>query len=215
MINNENRTSVQVLEVEPAPSVVMPRFSFYRAPIANTQPHTEISVMDAFKVIKGGWYIKNTTELRTINDMDAARKFKATRFDYVTFSGAFTKRSDACLIQHSGLITLDFDHVNNLDALKETLLNDRYFETELLFISPSGDGLKWIVPIDLAECSHAEWFHAIAQYLKTTYRLDVDKSGKDISRACFLPHDPEVFIHSKYLTHSISQPYNSNHHATL
>lgn len=198
MTDKLNNPSVQVLEVEPAPLVVMPRFSFYRAPITNTQPRTEISVMDAYKVIKGGWYMKTTAELRTINDMDAARKFKATRFDYVTFSGVFTKRSDAYLTQHSGLLTFDFDKVDNLDVLRETLLNDRYFETELLFISPSGDGLKWIVSIDLAECSHAEWFHAIALYLKTTYRLDVDKSGKDISRACFLPHDHEVYIHPKY-----------------
>jgi hypothetical protein len=32
-----------------------------------------------------------------------------------------------------------------------------------------------------------------------TYQLEVDKSGKDISRACFLPYDSEVFINPKYL----------------
>jgi hypothetical protein len=27
----------------------------------------------------------------------------------------------------------------------------------------------------------------------------VDKSGKDVSRACFLPHDPEAYINPKNL----------------
>lgn len=215
MIDNEINSHGQVLETEPAVMVFMPKFSFYKAPVSNTLPHAEISLPDAYKVIKGGWYQRRTAELRTINDMDAARKFKATHFDYGTFSGEFTKRSDACLTQHSGLMALDFDHVANLEELKEILLGDQYFETELMFISPSGDGLKWIVPIDLQECSHAEWFHAIAHYLKTTYRLEVDKSGKDISRACFLPHDQEVYLHPKYKIPSNSKPFNTSNHATL
>ncbi|HAH24353.1 MAG TPA: VirE protein, partial [Prolixibacteraceae bacterium] len=59
---------------------------------------------------------------------------------------------------HSGLLTLDFDHVSNLDGLKKTLLSDRYFDTELMFVSPSGDGLKWVISIDLMESSHQQWF---------------------------------------------------------
>jgi hypothetical protein len=132
----------------------------------------------------------------------------------VTFSGTFSKRNDAALIQHSGLITLDFDHVSNLQELKETLLLDRYFETELMFISPSGDGLKWIISIDLRECNHQDWFQAISAYIKATYQLEVDKSGKDISRACFLPHDPKVYINPNYLKCPFSQKTNSKNHAT-
>ena len=92
--------------------------------------------------------------------------------DYVTFYGLFPKRTDAALIRHSGLITLDFDHVSNLQELRDLLLRDRYFETELMFVSPSGDGLKWIISIDLKECNHQDWFKAVAAYLKICCDLD-------------------------------------------
>jgi len=177
----------------------MPKFSFFRCPVTNTQPNAEISLLDAYKVIKSNRYKARTAELRNIGASETANKYKRIYLDYVTFSGVFTKRCDASLIQHSGLLTLDFDHVSNLVELKQTLISDRYFNTALLFVSPSGDGLKWIIPIDLMEATHQQWFASVAAYLKATYCLEVDKSGKDISRACFLPYDHEVYINPDYL----------------
>lgn len=78
--------------------------------------------------------------------------------------------------------------------LFERLLNDEYFDTQLLFRSPSGDGLKWIIPIDTSQTTHGNYFVAVANYILQTYDVAVDKSGRDISRACFLPHDPQAFI---------------------
>jgi len=193
------------VQVPKVASIDVPRFSYFRCPVINTQPNAEMTILDAYKAIKSNKYKRQTEELRRINEPKSARKYKAAHFDYVTFSGLFSKRTDAALIQHSGLITLDFDHVSNLQELRETLLLDRYFETELMFVSPSGDGLKWIISIDLIECNHQDWFKAIAAYLKETYQLEVDKSGKDISRACFLPHDPTVYINPAYLHCPFSQ----------
>ncbi|MCB9222265.1 MAG: VirE protein, partial [Ignavibacteria bacterium] len=97
------------------------------------------------------------------------------------------------------LLTIDFDHIQDIPTLKAALLNDHYFETELLFVSPSGDGLKWVIPIDLTQAKHQDYFKAVANYVSHTYQLEIDQSGKDISRACFLPHDSEIFINPKYL----------------
>lgn len=189
------KSKIQIPEVE----INLPKFSYFRSPVTNTQPNAEMTIPDVYAAIKSNKYKKQTEELRSISEVELARKYKAAHFDYVTFSGLFSKRTDAALIQHSGLITLDFDHVSNLQELRDMLLRDRYFETELMFVSPSGDGLKWIISIDLKECNHQDWFLAIAAYLKATYQLEVDKSGKDISRACFLPHDPAVYINPNYL----------------
>jgi uncharacterized Fe-S cluster protein YjdI len=198
------------------PEVVanLPKFSYFRCPVINTQPNAEMTIPDVYAAIKSNKYKRQTEELRSISEPESARKYKAKNFDYCTFSGIFSKRNDSALNQHSGLLTLDFDHVSNLQELRETLLQDRYFETELMFVSPSGDGLKWIVPIDLKECSHQDWFRAIAAYIKATYQLEVDKSGKDISRACFLPHDPKVYINPVYLQCPFSQTIKSKNHAT-
>jgi hypothetical protein len=56
--------------------------------------------------------------------------------------------------RHSGLLCLDFDHLNNVQILFEQLLNDDYFETQLLFRSPSGDGLKWVISVDADPSEH-------------------------------------------------------------
>ena len=137
--------------------------------------------------------------LRQIKDVRQARIFKAANFDYCTFSGTFRLRNDKALIEHSGLLCLDFDHLKNWDEIHSKLLSDDFFETQLLFRSPSGDGLKWIIKIDITATCHADYFRAVANYLKQTYNISVDQSGKDISRACFLPHDPNCYINPKNL----------------
>ncbi len=181
------------------PKVLILKFSFFRHPVRNTVPEREISLVEVFELIKSNKYKQNTENLRQFSNKEQARKYKAENFDYATFSGIFSKRGDNNLLKHSGLITIDFDHISDVETLKEKLLADEYFDTEMLFISPSGDGLKWIVAIDLTKGSHQLYFKAIAAYILKTYQLEVDKSGKDISRACFLPYDSEVFINPKYL----------------
>ena len=172
--------------------------SFFKAPVRNVFPSETLRLHQVFELITSDKYKKITEDLRAITDVKEARKFKANRFDYVTFSGVFEKRNDSNLLHHSNLLTIDFDHLDNLQELKTQLLNDEYFETEMLFTSPSGDGLKWIIRIDILEVSHSEYFIAVANYIKQTYNIEVDQSGKDVSRACFLPYDPTAFLHKRH-----------------
>ena len=174
-------------------------FSFFPAPIKNTIPVLKMTLADAYEYITGPTAVSRTRELRSKTNIKEARKFKSEKFDYCTFSGLFSKRSDQALVQHSGLLCLDFDHLKNLEEVRQQLLNDDYFETQLLFVSPSGDGLKWIIKIDISQTTHADYFRAVANYLKQTYNIDVDQSGKDICRACFLPYDPDCYINPKNL----------------
>jgi hypothetical protein len=176
-----------------------PVFSYYKSPVTNILPDREINLLQAYLLIRGREFAEQTTCLRSISDEAEARKFKAAHFDYVTFSGTFSQRNDQFLKKHSGLLTIDFDHLQDIEALKFSLLHDEYFETEMLFVSPSGNGLKWIIAIDLNKAPHNDWFRAISYYIRTTYRLETDKTGINISRACFLPYDPSVYINLKML----------------
>jgi len=169
-------------------------FSFFKAPIKNTLPHKTVSLVQVYNAITGEYYKQSTEKLRSISDVVQARKYKAANFDYCTFSGVFTSRNDKSLVTHSELMCIDFDHVQNLDTLRQALLADEYFDTLLLFVSPSGDGLKWIIEIDTRKAPHGEYFASVANYILQTYSVEVDKSGKDISRACFIPFDPNAFI---------------------
>jgi hypothetical protein len=181
--------------------VELPRFSLFKKPISNTKPYKTISVLDVYGLIKGPWNIQRTQTLRQIRDVEEARAFKANEFNYVSLSGIFGKRSDKHLKQHSGLMVLDFDHLSDVDGVKKKLLADESLETVLLFRSPSGDGLKCVIEIDISHMDHKNYFKAVSNYLMATYQLEVDGSGKDVSRACFLPYDPEVFINPKYLVY--------------
>jgi len=196
--NKKKYESPVISEVQ-RPKLIIPKFSFFKRPVTNTQPDKDLNLIEVYNLIKSDLYKLNTLNIRQLQDKAKSRDFKAQSFDYVTFSGTFRKRSDKDLLKHSGLITIDFDHVQDIEQLKQTLLNDEYFDTELLFVSPSGDGLKWIISIDLTRGSHQLLFKAIAAYIKKTYNLEADKSGKDISRACFLPYDNNIFINPKYL----------------
>jgi hypothetical protein len=190
----------------------MTRFSYFRQPISNIRPALKMNLLDVYQIIIGNAFKEKTKALRKISDPKQARNYKATNFDYVSFSGTFSKRKDSDLIEHSGLLTIDFDHIPNLKKLKADLLSDEYFETELMFVSPSGDGLKWIISIDLTQATHADNFQAIANYIKQNYQIEVDKSGKDISRACFLPHYPEAYINPKYTS---SNQSNTKYHDSI
>ena len=187
------------IQTEAAHDAKLVRFSFFKAPVTNTVPHKAITLVDAYNYIKGDYARKETKELRSFTDLKRARLYKRTHFHYCTFSGTFSFRADNALIEHSGLLCVDFDHVQDWQVLHEALLADEYFATQLLFRSPSGDGIKWIIPVNLAEMPHEDYFHAVSAYCKVTYGYEPDRSCKDVSRACFLPYDPDVYINPELL----------------
>lgn len=178
-------------------------FSFFKKPVRNTIPTKATTLLEVYQLIKGESYKAHTLALRDLPQKQA-KEYKATHFDYICPSGTFSSRKNEALIQHSGLMVIDLDHITGVEALKRALLADPYFDIELLFISPLGEGLKLFVSIDLDKGTHLDWFTAISNYMLETYQLKVDPSGKDVARACFLPHDPWVYIHPDYLTDSLS-----------
>ncbi len=173
-------------------------FSFFRAPVTNTVPDVAFSIIDAYRYITEPVARERTERLRAMTSHDEAKRFKAENFDYCTFSGLFRTRSSSQLIQHSGLICVDFDDVEDIPALKQQLLSHEYFDTILMFTSPSGNGVKWVVEVDLKGEQHSLFFKGMINCFKATGLSSVDKSGSDVARACFLPYDPDAYINPKF-----------------
>uniref|UniRef100_UPI004047E521 DUF3987 domain-containing protein n=1 Tax=Algoriphagus sp. TaxID=1872435 RepID=UPI004047E521 len=190
--NNLLPTSAWISEFDP-------EFSFYYKPIKNIYPKNGLKLVDAYLLIKSPTYKEVTEECRGLMDTKERKEFKNKNFDSCTYSGIFSSRKDECLLKHSGLLTLDFDHVEDVVELKKRLIEDEYLETELIFVSPSGDGIKCIIKIDLSIGTHEEYFEGVANYIKATHFIGIDESGKNVSRACFLCHDPDVYINPNYL----------------
>ena len=110
----------------------------------------------------------------------------------ICFSGTFNKRTDASLIEHSGLICLDFDGYTKQKELlqdKENLSKNKYVFS--VFISPSGNGLKVLVKIPADEENHTMYFNSLEKYFNSPY---FDKTSKNLSRVCYESYDPLIAI---------------------
>ena len=110
----------------------------------------------------------------------------------ICFSGTFNKRTDASLIEHSGLICLDFDGYDKQKELlqdKESLSKNKYVFS--VFISPSGNGLKVLVKIPADAENHTMYFNSLEKYFASPY---FDKTSKNISRVCYESYDPLIAI---------------------
>lgn len=128
---------------------------------------------------------------------DTIERFRDTReredkmsLPIVLWSGTFNKRADNELVEHSGFIVLDFDHID-IEQGKTQVGSDQYVRA--CWVSPSGDGLKALVKVSNPE-RHRDHFRAIKSYFSKTYGLEVDETGINESRACFESYDPDIII---------------------
>jgi hypothetical protein len=196
--------SVKVLEQptinkESAPTLSDgPLFSYYRSGIRNTTPYATITLTQLYAELISDRHRPLTEAVRTAPVGSVQRHELKKRLDYVTPAGTFTHRANSALVASSGLLVLDFDHLLDLVVARAALLADAQMRPalKLLFISPSGDGLKAIVETDPTG-THLDNFHAYRDYLAAHYkdlRLVPDKQCKEVSRACFVPYDPAAWF---------------------
>ena len=107
----------------------------------------------------------------------------------ILFGGKFNRRSIDGLIEHSGLMVIDLDNIEDIVATKEYLRSIPY--VLLSFVSPSGTGLKFVIKIPKCTAKeHSEYFKEFQRKYKD---LTIDESGKDVSRVCFESYDPDYY----------------------
>ena len=110
----------------------------------------------------------------------------------ICFSGTFNKRNDSAIVEHSGLMCLDFDGYEKQKALledKENLSKSKFVYS--VFVSPSGNGLKVLVKIPADAENHQNYFNSLEKHFNSPY---FDKTSKNISRVCYESYDPLIHI---------------------
>ena len=186
-------------------------------------PYKEITLQEVYKLITSSKRLKTLTETvrrATENgDEKVYRMLKQQTLPYVTPCGVFSYRKSDSLTGPSGLIVVDIDHLDSrqeAEKLKRQLFDDLLLRPVLAFTSPSGHGVKAFIPYDLARIpdtkqNTSENIHWAMNYVQAIYdfhsshpdREDkktnhsgkgVDRSGKDLVRACFLSYDEEALI---------------------
>jgi putative DNA primase/helicase len=60
--------------------------------------------------------------------------------------------------------------------------------------SPTGSGLKVLVRVPADASKHEQSFKDAEAYLKSTYGLVVDSTGKNLSRISYVSYDPNLFV---------------------
>ncbi|MCE8759658.1 BT4734/BF3469 family protein [Phocaeicola dorei] len=186
-------------------------------------PYKEITLQEVYKLITSSERLKTLTETvrrATENgDEKVYRMLKQQTLPYVTPCGVFSYRKSDSLTGPSGLIVVDIDHLDSrreAEKLKRQLFDDLLLRPVLAFTSPSGHGVKAFIPYDLARIpdtkqNTSENIHWAMNYVQAIYdfhsshpdREDkktnhsgkgVDRTGKDLVRACFLSYDEEALI---------------------
>ena len=159
--------------------------------IRQSDKHHTITIADYFALVRSGQYLpqieayRNTRSLS--KDEQAAEKIKIPA---VTISGIFKNNvSNANLTQHSGLICIDFDAVEDVAQLKRELERDPYTYAALL--SVSGNGLAALVKIEPEQ--HLAAFEGLKSYYFKNYTQLIDASCKNVSRLRFLSYDPLLY----------------------
>ena len=196
--------------------------SFYRPPITRNQiPERDaLSLEDIYNYLLHSKTAKGWTEeiRKTISDGGDPKPLKKSYLDFVTFSGVFDYRSTdesrlkelnkKGLLSPSGYIVVDIDHLSeigrDLNELRTALLQDSEIGLRLLFVSPSGDGLKLVCKtlwgFTDSDTYESEYLSLIG-YLHERYYLpykDNTHEGldvtPDITRSCFLCHDDNAVL---------------------
>src|SRR6516164_3087118 len=111
----------------------------------------------------------------------------------VPWSGLFSRRGNEALIQYSGLICVDLDLLGErLAEVREKLKASLYLFA--LFLSPTADGLKAIFRVRPDPSKHFGSFAAHQQHVLELTGVQIDESGKDLARLCFVSFDPEAYL---------------------
>jgi putative DNA primase/helicase len=181
------------------------KISFYSS-IFKTDEQKTISIAEAFELITSEKLQNLVEQIRQEKNKDQRNKLKMQLLPCVTWQGTFTARSIKGFAKSSGLACIDFDDYEKGLSIKNNLMGDKYVLS--CFLSPSG-GVKAIVKIPEIK-NDAEYKNVYQELLKyfQQYSPNTDEQNKDVSRACWLSYDPELYLNQE------SSIFTTNHKET-
>lgn len=149
---------------------------------------------DVLQSFKTGITPDGTDYKAIIEKTSSGNTAEKNNLPVVIFGGEFSHRKASACIKYSGIIVIDFDHLSDeeMAILRDFLSKDPYVMA--FWKSPSAKGIKALVkvPRGLIE-NHKRYFAAIRNYLESKTGVIIDRSGSDVSRACYACYDPNIY----------------------
>ena len=165
---------------------------------ADTTPDRTQTHGDIVEIIQSNKLRHQVEAIRNEDDPGLKKAMKGN-LPAVTFAGVFSKRNKENCTNYNGLVVLDFDNLDDVEFTKEQATELQF--THLAFISPSGTGLKVVGQTgNTVQADHAPVWQQVADYYANQLGVEVDQSGKDICRLCYLSHDPQAHFNETSLT---------------
>jgi len=146
-----------------------------------------MSVEDMLKRIKDADHNKHLDVIYKLRNLPSEEEEKELKkhLPLICWSGTFLKRTDKDCIKHSGLICLDFD-----DESFDSIMQKKEY-IYAAFISPTATGVKVLVRIPENIKDHGDYYLSLSDYFGLP---TIDEKCKNISRGCYLSHDPNMYF---------------------
>ncbi len=184
--------------------------SYYLLPIEK-----ELSIREVLEEIKSNKYEQQVLKLRSLLKEGQKENYTINKksLPAVTFCGTFERdRKSSNLKIYNSILVIDVDNVetNILEKYKKVFFAENFIFS--FWESPSGKGLKGLINLKFnfeinhfnVISAHKGAFIKIEEYFRIIYDIDIDKSGSDICRLCFLSHDPNIVIKETMLSFEIN-----------
>ncbi|WP_312356780.1 VapE domain-containing protein [Empedobacter sp.] len=136
-------------------------------------------------------YLRKSLEQGKMEPYEKAKKSLLAFTPSATFKGG---RKLDYLQNYNQIIVLDIDKVekNKLAEIKQKATE--LSTTFVAFISPSNNGLKLFIKVSTNQAEHKNTYNIVKEFYEKELEIEIDKSGKDITRLCFYSYDPEIFF---------------------
>jgi hypothetical protein len=163
----------------------------------------QISIREFLLLIKKEKYYNDIDRLRKYLGCDDKERYdqEKIRLPSVTFSGLFTEsRKIDSLSKYYEICVIDIDNIINQNVQQTFYLlqSDPFIFS--LWLSPSGRGIKGLVKFKYEKANpnqyenHKFAFSELYKYLREKYNIEIDKTGNDITRLCFISSDCNLVL---------------------
>lgn len=180
------------------------------------------TVFEALNSIRIGKYRTQIENIRRLYRLGKSAvngyKSKKKRLSSFIFSGTlFDTRFKFDISGYTSLMIVDIDKVESVDSIKDALKNDPHIVAT--WLSPSGNGLKALLYLEYdKEYPRADtWiyhehcaFPQVNKYLRETHKINIDPSGDNITRLCFVSHDPDIHLKREFNPFKVSCNLSNN-----
>lgn len=165
--------------------------------VMDTAPTEDIPILQALYQINNGTYRHLVEPLRKLIADGKFDEYAEAKKKMPAFTACGTiegSRKADNLKVYSGFVILDIDKLSPelVQPIKEKVMASPL--TFAVFISPSGNGLKILVRVKSKADAHVTAFNQLKRIYEQLTGVEIDKSGKDVSRLCFFSYDSRIYI---------------------